>query len=136
MNSYQEDGSAAGNPTPKDPPAAPDHTDRTAGGFGGRAPASLDVYGQSSTARHLMISGKDTLPPVRINHAGAALKVPNHPRCSFATCQRDRLRESLRLDPVPIRSYNTDLRINYSRHFETIMEYYRALRLLFTQRCL
>ena len=33
---------------PKDPPAAPDHTDRTAGGFGGRAPASLDSYGQSS----------------------------------------------------------------------------------------
>lgn len=35
--------------TPEDPPAAPDHTDRTAGGFGGAAPASLDVYGQSRT---------------------------------------------------------------------------------------
>lgn len=30
---------------PKDPPAAPDHTDRTAGGFGGAASASLDLYG-------------------------------------------------------------------------------------------
>jgi hypothetical protein len=47
MNADQEDGSKAGNPTPKDPPAVPDHTDRTAGGFGGRAPASLDLYGQS-----------------------------------------------------------------------------------------
>lgn len=35
--------------TPKDPPAAPDHSDRTAGGFGGAAPASLDLYGQSRT---------------------------------------------------------------------------------------
>ena len=34
--------SNAGNPTPKDPPAVPDHADRTAGGFGGAAPASLD----------------------------------------------------------------------------------------------
>jgi hypothetical protein len=30
---------------PKDPPAVPDQADRTAGGFGGAAPASLDLYG-------------------------------------------------------------------------------------------
>ncbi len=30
------------------PPAAPGHADRTAGGLGGAAPASLDLYGQSS----------------------------------------------------------------------------------------
>ncbi len=35
---------------PKDPPAAPGHADRTAGGFGGAAPAALDLYGQSSPA--------------------------------------------------------------------------------------
>ena len=45
MNADQEDGSNAGNPTPKDPPAVPDQSDRTAGGFGGAAPASLDLYG-------------------------------------------------------------------------------------------
>jgi hypothetical protein len=32
---------------PKDPPAVPDQSDRTAGGFGGAAPASLDSHGQS-----------------------------------------------------------------------------------------
>ena len=30
------------------PPAAPDCRGRTAGGLGGAAPASLDLYGQSS----------------------------------------------------------------------------------------
>ncbi len=47
MNADQEDGSKAVNPTPKDPPAAPDQADGTAGGVGGAAPASLDLYGQS-----------------------------------------------------------------------------------------
>lgn len=31
------------------PPAAPDCRGRTAGGLGGAAPASLDLYGQSRT---------------------------------------------------------------------------------------
>jgi len=33
------------------PPAAPDCRGRTAGGLGGAAPASLDLYGQSRTPR-------------------------------------------------------------------------------------
>ncbi len=36
-------------PPHEGPPAAPGHADRTAGGLGGAAPASLDLYGQSST---------------------------------------------------------------------------------------
>jgi len=41
MNSYQEDGSAAGNPTPKDPPAVPDHRTGRPGGSGAEPPLHL-----------------------------------------------------------------------------------------------
>lgn len=37
------------------PPAAPDCRGRTAGGLGGAAPASLDLYGQSRTKLILCI---------------------------------------------------------------------------------
>ncbi len=40
-------------PPHEGPPAAPGHADRTAGGLGGAAPASLDLYGQSRMHQHI-----------------------------------------------------------------------------------
>ncbi len=44
----QEGESNAESAPPRGRPAVPDQSDRTAGGIGGAAPASLDLYGQSS----------------------------------------------------------------------------------------
>ena len=72
MNADQEDGSNAGNPTPKDPPAVPDQSDRTAGGFGGAAPASLDLYGQSRTTLNNLVPAYEISDSLSRRHGGHA----------------------------------------------------------------
>ncbi len=42
------------------PPAVPGPVDRTAGGIGGAAPASLDLYGQSRTSLLIWFSEEQT----------------------------------------------------------------------------